>query len=133
MKKKYTIIHNIFIQSLDDIEGNEDTPRTATSSRTPRSMLTFRTTPRTTDRSTTSSRDCDTGRTDSTEDLESLKERKKQIEQQLKQLDEDLAIQQSKRSSTKRVVYDRPFATYPATYRRINEWSKSRAENEMGK
>ena len=95
-------------------------------------MLTFRTTPRTTDRCTASSRDCDTGRTDSTEYLESLKERKKQIEQQLKQLDEDLAIQQSKRS-TKRVVYDRPFATFPATYRRINDWSKSRAEDEMGK
>ena len=126
MKKKYTIIHNIFIQSSNDVEGKEDTPRTATSSRTPRSMLTFRTTPRTTDRSTTSSRDCDTARTDSTEYLESLKERKKQIEQQLKQLDEDLAIQQSKRS-TKRVVYDRPFATFPATHRRINDWSKSRA------
>ena len=95
-------------------------------------MLTFRTTPRTTDRSTTSSQDCDSSRTDSTQYLESLKERKKQIEQQLKQLDQDLAIQQRKRS-TRRVVHDRPFATYPATYRRINEWSKSRAEDELGK
>ena len=62
-----------------------------------------------------------------------LKERKREIEEQLRKLDRDLAIQQKKRGTGRRVVHDRPFATYPATYRRINEWSKSRAEKEVGK
>lgn len=109
-----------------DDDAAIETERSA--SRTGRSSARSRSS-RSTDRSYTStsrsSRVGDTARSDSTEYLEDLQQKKREIEAQLRAVESQLKGSTGIASRTSKA--ERPFAVFPVTYRKVHEWAKTEA------